>query len=139
HRDARAQAAAHSSASSFRSSTLHIIEAENVGHGIEAGLMTARPERRPERAARKNNAVLRPVHELQPLGGAGEDHAVVADHAAAAQRGETDTAGTAVAGIAGPPQHRTLRDIDAAAPGGGAISRSVRCWGGPAIPAPAVP
>ena len=68
-----------------------------------------------QRAAREDHAVLGLVHELDALGGAGKDHAVFADHAAAAQIRKTDIAGMARAGIAVAAAHRILVEIDAAA------------------------
>ncbi len=47
--------------------------------------------------------------------GAGKDHAVIADHRTAAQRGKADVAGAARAGVAVAALHRALIEVDAAA------------------------
>lgn len=55
--------------------------------------------------------------ELEPLAGAGEDHLVVADDGATAQRRESDRAGLAHAGDAVAAGDARLREIDGAALG----------------------
>src|SRR5689334_695670 len=70
-----------------------LAEAEHVHHRIEARLAALAPERRPERAAGEDGAVLRAMGDLDPLAGAGEDHAVVPHDRAAPQAGEADVAG----------------------------------------------
>src|SRR6202048_1380197 len=52
-------------------------EHQNVGHGIEPGRLAARPQGALDGAAGKQHAILGPVGQLDPLGGAGEDHAVL--------------------------------------------------------------
>ena len=58
--------------------------------------------------------------EFDALGGPGENHGVVADHGAAAQRRKADIARAPRAGDAVAAAHRVRREIDAAAGGGGA-------------------
>src|SRR5580704_2252389 len=66
-------------------------------------------------AAGENHAVFGPVREFDALRRTGKDHAMLADHRAAAQRSKADIAGTARAGHAVAPAHRMLREIDATA------------------------
>ena len=75
------------------------------------------------------------MRELDALPGAGEDHHMIADHVAAAQRGETDRAGLAGAGQAVPTpiRHRgrsTPRPRAAATPSASAVPEgaSTLCW-----------
>ena len=57
-------------------------------------------ERGAQRARGERRARARPVRELDALAGAGDHHGVLADDVAAAQRGEADRAGLALAGHA---------------------------------------
>src|SRR6185437_10259179 len=93
---------------------LKILEPEHVGHGIKPRLLATRPQRRMQRTTREDHAVLSLVHELDALGRPGENHAVLADHAAAAQRGEADIARLARAGVAVAARNLMLVEIDAA-------------------------
>ena len=95
--------------------SLEVLQPQHIGHRIKPGLLVARPERRVQRAAREDHAVLGAVHQLDPLGGPGEDHAVLADHGAAAQRRKADVARLARAGLAVAAARRMRREIDAAA------------------------
>src|SRR6185312_14891990 len=61
-----------------------ITEAEHIDHGIEPGWPRPRPLRGLERTVGKDHPVLGLVGELETFRGPGEDHAVVADHGAAA-------------------------------------------------------
>ncbi len=65
---------------------------QDIGHGIKARLAAARPKCRMQRAAGENSAILGAMNELQPFARTGEDHHMIADHRAAAQRGKTDAA-----------------------------------------------
>src|SRR5688572_8947485 len=64
------------------------VQAQHVGHVVEAGFLVEGPQRRPERTAHKDFAAFGAVGELDPLAVAGEDHHVVADDRTAAQRRE---------------------------------------------------
>src|SRR6266700_49289 len=106
-----------------------ITQAENIGHRIESRFPPPRPQRRLERPAGEDHAVLRLVHELETLGRAGKDHAMVADHGAAAQRRKSDVARAARAGLPVATSHRALGKIDAAPLGGGAAEHQRRARG----------
>src|SRR5262249_30063103 len=89
-------------------------QSKHVGHRIEPGLLPARPGGGGERTAGENHAVLGAMHQLHPLGRAGEDYLVLADHAAAAQACEADVALPPCPGLAVAAARRVLRQIDAA-------------------------
>ena len=102
----------------------HIAKPEHVGHRIKPRLLPARPGRGGQRAAREDHAVLRAVHQLDPLGGPREDHAVLADHGAAAQRRKTDVAHGARAGVAVAAADRALRSRSMPRPSAAALPSS---------------
>ena len=79
------------------------------------GFSASRPERRLERATREDHAVFGAVDQFDALRRARKDHAVLADHAAAAQRREADAADGSRTGLAVAAAVRALREIDAAA------------------------
>src|SRR5262249_44892127 len=87
---------------------LEIGKSEHVGHGVEAGRLAARPQRRLDRTAGEQHAVFGLVGEFEPLGGSGKDDAVIAHHRAAAQRRKTDVAALARASDAVAPARGTL-------------------------------
>ena len=89
------------------------MEAEDVGHGVEAGLLVEGPEGGTERAVDEDVAALGAMGELDPLALAGEDHRMVADHRAAAQRCEADGAAGPRAGDAVAAAHGSLVEGDA--------------------------
>src|SRR5947209_7957680 len=88
-----------------------ILQAEHVGHGVQTRRLAAGPQRGLDRAAGIDAAVLGTVYELDALAGRGKDHAVIADHAAAAQRGKTDIALASRAGDAVAPRNLALGEI----------------------------
>src|SRR5438270_879133 len=76
---------------------------ENMLHVVEPERPALQPERRAHRAGRIDPAVEAAMGERDVLGGGGEEQRVLADHLAAAERGEADGAGPAGAGMAVPP------------------------------------
>src|SRR5580704_3091425 len=76
-----------------------------------------------QRAAGENQTVLGAVGELDAFGRSREDHAVLADHGAAAQRRKADIARLARAGHAVAAALGALGEIDAAAFGCGAAEQ----------------
>ena len=100
-----------------------VATAEHVGHGVVAGLLVARPQRRPDRAASEEAAVLGLVSKLDALDRAGEDDRVLADDGAAAQGREADVAGRRAP--VWPSRERTARSFSAIArPAAAASPRS---------------
>src|ERR1700687_4637372 len=99
----------------FMCAPSNVAKSEHVGHRIKSRLLRARPEGRVQRAARENHAVLGLVHQFDALGGPGKNHAVLADHAAAAQGRKADIARLARAGVAVAAFYRMLVELDAAA------------------------
>src|SRR6478752_7273265 len=65
-------------------------EPQHVLHGIESGLAAGGPAGGAQRATGEDLAAGGLVGELDPLALGGEDHAMLAHHIAAAQRGEAD-------------------------------------------------
>src|SRR6202142_1254860 len=94
------------------SHTLEIFQPQHIHHRIEPGLLCARPQRGMQRAAREDHAVLGLVHQFDALGRTGEDHAVLAHHTAAAQRGKADVAGLAYTGVAVAAGDPVLVELD---------------------------
>src|SRR6516165_11974062 len=89
-----------------------ILEPQNVGHRIKARFLATRPQRRVQRPARKDHAILGAMRELDALGGTGEDHRMVTDHRAATQRRKADIAGRTWPGHAVAATRRAFRQID---------------------------
>src|SRR5580700_10790430 len=95
----------------FRDHALEILEAQHIRHRIDARRLAAPPERGLQRPAGEDLPVLRLVDELDALGGARKDHAVVAHHGAAAQTGKADITGLPSASVTVPALHAVLREI----------------------------
>src|SRR5437016_3414210 len=104
----------------------NVTEAEDIGHGVKAWRLAARPDGGLERTACKDHAVLCLVHELDPLGGAGEDHVVLADRGSTAQHGEPDVACGPCTGVAVARGDFSLAKIHVAAGGGRATEQEGR-------------
>jgi hypothetical protein len=62
-----------------------IVQPQDVGHRIKAGLLAARPMCGVQRAARENHAILGAVRKLYALGRPGKNRRMLADDRAAAQ------------------------------------------------------
>src|ERR1041385_6340368 len=92
-----------------------ILQSQHIRHRIEPGLLALGPERRGERAAGEDHAVLGAVYELDALGGSRGDYPVLAHPRAAAQRRKADVAHLARAGLAIAAALGMAREIDAAA------------------------
>ena len=65
---------------------------QHLAHSVEAGRAAWQPARRPQRATRKHGAIEGPMLQLDDFLVGGKQDAVIADHAARPQTGETDAA-----------------------------------------------
>src|SRR5690606_41485808 len=83
-----------------RPSSLHgSAQAEDVLHIEQAIAAPAKEARRAHRAERIRHATARLVRDLDALADAGEQHGVIPDHVAAANRREADGLALALAGV----------------------------------------
>ena len=92
-----------------------LTQAEYIGHRIQSRMLLARPQRRADRAASEDHAVLGPVGNLDALRWSSKDHGVIAHYRAPAQRGKADVAGPARAGVTVTASHGMLGKIDSSA------------------------
>src|SRR5690606_5930367 len=83
-----------------------VVESEYVDHGIKPGGMLSGPEYVTGRAIDKDRAILGAVAQLDAIAGPGQDHRMIAHHRAAAQSGNTVSAGLAWPGMAIADPHR---------------------------------
>ena len=63
---------------------------QHLLHPVKAGRLVLEPERGAHRSLGVDRTVRSAVHQFKALAGPGEDHMMVADRIAAAQRGEAD-------------------------------------------------
>src|SRR5262245_44331838 len=84
------------------------VEAEHVHHAVDPWTLAAAPQGGLDGAAREDAAVGGVVLQLDDLAVGGEQDAVIAHHAAAAQRGKADVAAPARAGVAVAHAHARL-------------------------------
>src|SRR5262249_38424466 len=96
-----------------------VAKPQHVGHGVEAGLLAMRPQRRLDRPMGEDRAIFGVMRQRQSLGGTAEDQAVIARRRAAAQRCKADVTGSARTGMAVAAARRMVCKLDAAAIGGG--------------------
>src|SRR5262245_53213394 len=101
-------------------------QAKHVGHRIKSRGAAASPQRRLDRAASENPAIGGDMGKLDALAGAGEDHPVLADHVAAAERGKADIAFAPRPDIAVASPHAALVKGDAPRLGQGAAEQKRR-------------
>jgi AraC family transcriptional regulator of adaptative response/methylated-DNA-[protein]-cysteine methyltransferase len=73
---------------------------ENIRDGVKAGLLALAPFRRRHRAAREDAAVLGDMGQYDAFARSGQDHVMLADHRAAAQRSKSDHAVETCASLA---------------------------------------
>src|SRR5262245_28922555 len=101
-------------------------QAKHVHHRIKSGGAAASPQRRLDRAASENPAIGGDMGKLDALAGAGEDHPMLADHVAAAERGKPDIAFAPRPDIAVAGPHAALVKGDAPRLGHGAAEQKRR-------------